>query len=110
MNTVSAPTSFTTGKGHPDFDLRPSDLREILSEGLFTISRGSSVLAIVADKTRDDNTDVLFPLAAQILAEQQTGPRLHWFRSEQPQQSAARASGDAGRRHRKVPRSVVAVG
>ena len=58
-----------TGKGHPDFDLRPADLREILSEALSTISPGSSVLAIVADKTRDDNTDILFPLAAQILAD-----------------------------------------
>ncbi len=69
MSTVSAPASFMTGKGHPDFDLRPADLREILSEALSTISRGSSVLAIVADKTRDDNTDILFPLAAQILAD-----------------------------------------
>ncbi len=69
MSTVSAPASFMTGKGQPDFDLRPADLREILSEALSTISRGSSVLAIVADKTRDDNTDILFPLAAQILAD-----------------------------------------
>jgi len=69
MSTVSAPASFMTGKGHPDFDLCPADLREILSEALSTISRGSSVLAIVADKTRDDNTDILFPLAAQILAD-----------------------------------------
>ena len=69
MSTISAPASFMTGKGHPDFDLRPMELREILSEALSTIPRGSSVLAIVADKTRDDNTDILFPLAAQILAD-----------------------------------------
>ena len=69
MSIVSAPASFMTGKGRPDFDLRPAELREILSEALSTISRGSSVLAIVADKTRDDNTDILFPLAAQILAD-----------------------------------------
>ncbi len=69
MSTISAPASFTTGKGHPDYDLRPTELREILSEALSTIPRGSSVLAIVADKTRDDNTDILFPLAAQILAD-----------------------------------------
>ena len=69
MSIVSAPASFMTGKGHADFDLRPADLREILSEALSTISPGSSVLAIVADKTRDDNTDILFPLAAQILAD-----------------------------------------
>ncbi|MGC2172283.1 MAG: lactate racemase domain-containing protein [Candidatus Sulfotelmatobacter sp.] len=60
-----------TGRGHPDFDLRPGDLREILFEALSTISPASSVLAIVADKTRDDNTDILFPLAAQILADRE---------------------------------------
>jgi nickel-dependent lactate racemase len=69
MTILSAPASFTTGKGHPDFDLRPADLREILSGALSTILPGSSVLAIVADKTRDDNTHILFPLAAQILAD-----------------------------------------
>ena len=69
MSIASAPTSFAAGKGHPDFDLRPADLRKILAEALSTISPDSSVLAIVADKTRDDNTDILFPLAAQILAD-----------------------------------------
>jgi nickel-dependent lactate racemase len=69
MTILSAPASFVAGKGHPDFDLRPADLREILSEALSTILPGSSVLAIVADKTRDDNTDILFPLAAEILAD-----------------------------------------
>ncbi|MGB8493958.1 MAG: lactate racemase domain-containing protein [Candidatus Acidiferrum sp.] len=69
MSIVSAPPSFVTGKGHPNFDLSPTELHEILSDTLSTISPGSSVLTIVADKTRDDNTDVLFPLAAQILAD-----------------------------------------
>ncbi|SPF43851.1 conserved hypothetical protein [Candidatus Sulfotelmatobacter kueseliae] len=69
MSIVSAPASFIVGKGHPDFDLRPADLREILSEALSSIFPGSSILAIVADKTRDDNTDILFPIAAQILAD-----------------------------------------
>jgi lactate racemase len=69
MTTVSAPASFITGKGHRDFDLRPADLREILVDALTSVEPGSSVLSIVADKTRDDNTDVLFPLAAQILAD-----------------------------------------
>lgn len=67
MGIVAAQTSFIKGKGHPDFDLAPAELRDILYEALSTISPGSSVLAIVADKTRDDNTDVLFPLATQIL-------------------------------------------
>jgi len=69
MSIVSAPAAFITGKGQPDFDLSSADLRDILSEALASISPRSSVLAIVADKTRDDNTDILFPLAAQILAD-----------------------------------------
>ena len=44
-------------------------MHNILRQALSTVSPGSSVLAIVADKTRDDNTDVLFPAAAEILAE-----------------------------------------
>jgi nickel-dependent lactate racemase len=69
MSILSAPASFVTGEGRPDFDLRPADLRDILSGALSSILPGSSVLAIVADKTRDDNTDILFPFAAQILAD-----------------------------------------
>jgi len=69
MSIVSVPAAFITGNGHPDFDLAPADLRDILSEALSSISPRSSVLAIVADKTRDDNTDILFPLAVPILAE-----------------------------------------
>ncbi len=69
MSIVSAPASFIIGRGHPNSDLRPADLREILFQALSSISPGSSILAIVADKTRDDNTDILFPIAAQILAD-----------------------------------------
>jgi len=66
MSVVATPVSLG-GKGHPDSDLSPSELRQILAEALSAICAGSSVLAIVADKTRDDNTDVLFPFAAKIL-------------------------------------------
>ncbi len=69
MGTVSAPQSSITGSGHPEFDLTPGDLQTILSQALSTISPGTTVLAIVADKTRDDNTHILFPLVAQILAD-----------------------------------------
>ena len=69
MSIVSAPASVLIGKGHSDFDLRPDDLRAILREALASVEPGASVLAIVADKTRDDNTDILFPLAAQILSD-----------------------------------------
>jgi nickel-dependent lactate racemase len=66
MSVVATPVSLG-GKGHPDSDLSPSELRQILAAALSAIGAGSSVLAIVADKTRDDNTDVLFPFAAKIL-------------------------------------------
>ena len=69
MSVTSAPSSFLTGCGDAHADLAPADLRRILSEALSTVAAGSSVLAIVADKTRDDNTNILFPLAAQTLAE-----------------------------------------
>ena len=65
--SVSAPISSLVGQGSAKSDLSPSELRGILADALAGISRGSKVLAIVADKTRDDNTDVLFPLVAQIL-------------------------------------------
>jgi nickel-dependent lactate racemase len=66
MSLVSVPLG-VAGKGHPNFDLTPDELRQILTESLSTLPPGSSVLAIVADQTRDDNTDILFPIAAQTL-------------------------------------------
>ncbi len=65
MSTKAAPSFI--GKGSPTFDLSKGELREILSEALIHIKPGARVLAIVPDKTRDDNTNVLFPLAADIL-------------------------------------------
>lgn len=67
--SVTALVASVVGAGSPTADLSPSDLREILVEALSGIPHGSSVLAIVADKTRDDNTHILLPLAAQILEE-----------------------------------------
>src|SRR6185436_2919949 len=40
---------------------------------LQALKPGSRVLAIIPDKTRDDNTDILFPMAAEILARKQVG-------------------------------------
>jgi lactate racemase len=57
------------GRGGPELNLSPEELREIVEQGLADISPGERVLAIIPDKTRDDNTDVLFPFAAEILAE-----------------------------------------
>ncbi len=68
--SIKAAPSFI-GKGSPDQDLSPSELRAIIEEALFTIAPGARVLAIIPDKTRDDNTDLLFPFAAEILAARQ---------------------------------------
>lgn len=57
------------GSGSSDSDLSPDDLRRIVNEALSEIGPGENVLAIVPDKTRDDNTDLLFPFAAEILAD-----------------------------------------
>lgn len=61
------------GTGSPDADLSLNDLRVIVEESLSPIASGNRVLAIVPDKTRDDNTDVLFPFAAEILANRKVG-------------------------------------
>ena len=58
-----------TGKGSPESDLTASDFRLIISEALSKIAADSRALAIISDKTRDDNTDALFPIAAEILAD-----------------------------------------
>ena len=39
-----------------------------MREALAAVQPGERVLAIIPDKTRDDNTDVLFPVAADFLA------------------------------------------
>lgn len=57
------------GEGSPDADLLAERLRLIVEKSLAEIPVGSKVLAIVPDKTRDDNTDILFPFAAEFLAE-----------------------------------------
>ena len=67
----SQPAPSFIGKGSPDSDLSPAELREILEQTLLRIAPGARVLAIIPDKTRDDNTDLLFPFAAEILATRQ---------------------------------------
>lgn len=44
------------------------DLPRIVHEALDVIKPGDRVLAIIPDKTRDDNTHVLFPVAAEFLS------------------------------------------
>lgn len=69
MAVATERISVVTGHGDARADLSPAEMHNILRQALSTVSPGSSVLAIVADKTRDDNTDVLFPAAGEILAE-----------------------------------------
>ena len=64
----SEPASPVVGKGAPELDLSPDELRAIINEALSRIAPGARVLAVIPDKTRDDNTDLLFPFAAQALA------------------------------------------
>src|SRR5438874_2762336 len=66
MSLKAAPSFI--GTGSPDLDLSPVELRDILAQTLLTVAPGARVLAIIPDKTRDDNTDTLFPAAAEILA------------------------------------------
>jgi len=67
----SKPAPSFIGKGSPDLRLAPNELREILDQTLLRIAPGARVLAIIPDKTRDDNTDLLFPFAAEILSARQ---------------------------------------
>jgi nickel-dependent lactate racemase len=66
--TMNDSQAYVTGKGGADFDLTPDELFEIVREALSAVRENSRVLAIIPDKTRDDNTDLLFPAAARILA------------------------------------------
>jgi nickel-dependent lactate racemase len=57
------------GRGAAGLSLSPEELRSIVFEALEEIGAGERVLAVVPDKTRDDNTDLLFPFAAQVLSQ-----------------------------------------
>ena len=59
---------FITGSGSPESDLTTDEMRQIVESALSGVPSGSRVLAIIPDKTRDDNTHILFPLAAATLA------------------------------------------
>ena len=65
--TKIAPT--VVGEGSASTDLAPRELRQILEQALLHVAPDARVLAIIPDKTRDDNTDLLFPFAAEILSE-----------------------------------------
>src|SRR2546428_7574491 len=64
----SKPAPAFIGNGAPGSDLSAGELRAILDQALSRVAPGARVLTIIPDKTRDDNTDLLFPFAAEILA------------------------------------------
>src|SRR5438105_12301787 len=64
----SKPAPAVIGRGAPEFELAPAELRAIVEQALLSIAPGARVLAIIPDKTRDDNTDLLFPFATELLA------------------------------------------
>jgi nickel-dependent lactate racemase len=67
----SATLESVVGRGGPTLSLSSEELRAIVTEALADIGSGERVLAIVPDKTRDDNTDQLVPFAAEILAQKE---------------------------------------
>src|SRR5216684_7228682 len=70
---TTAIISAVVGRGAPTLSLSAEELRVIVAEALDGIEIGERVLAIVPDKTRDDNTDLLFPFASEILAQKKVG-------------------------------------
>ncbi|PYR77404.1 MAG: hypothetical protein DMF86_09230 [Acidobacteria bacterium] len=56
------------GEGSSAASLGVNEFRRIAAAALAAIPAGARVLAIVSDRTRDDNTDLLFPVVSQELA------------------------------------------
>jgi len=69
LTRMSAILEAVVGRGGATVSLSGEELRAIVAEALAEIEPGERVLAIIPDKTRDDNTDQLVPFAAEILAE-----------------------------------------
>ena len=68
MEIVRDQHSNVFGSGSPDGDLTDEQMNSIARESLADVPAGVRVLAIIPDKTRDDNTHILFPAAAAALA------------------------------------------
>jgi nickel-dependent lactate racemase len=60
-------STFVIGTGSATADLSATQLVEIVEQALQPIQRDQRILAVIPDKTRDDNTDILFPAAAKLL-------------------------------------------
>ena len=70
---IDATTEIVVGRGAATLSLSPEELSAIVREALADISPRECVLAVVPDKTRDDNTDQLVPFAAEILSQKNVG-------------------------------------
>lgn len=70
---TSKPAISITGRGAPELDLSADELREVVEEALVTLAPDARVLAVIPDKTRDDNVDTLFPIAARAIAHRGIG-------------------------------------
>jgi lactate racemase len=55
------------GRGGADVVLTAGEVREIVEEALRDVAAGTRVLAVIPDRTRDDDTHITFPIAAEIL-------------------------------------------
>ncbi|MFL6467562.1 MAG: lactate racemase domain-containing protein, partial [Pyrinomonadaceae bacterium] len=69
MNLAGLNDEAAIGVGSPESDLEIAQLQQIVEQALAAVPKDSRVLAIIPDKTRDDNTHILFPFAAKILAD-----------------------------------------
>ena len=61
-------TAPVVGEGSAESDLTKAELAVIVEQALDRVTAAERVLAIIPDKTRDDNTDLLFPMAAETLS------------------------------------------
>jgi nickel-dependent lactate racemase len=73
MGPVKLEQATTIGQGSAGSSLSPAEMRAIVESALSAVSAGTRVLAVVPDRTRDDNTDVLFPIATEVLASRHAG-------------------------------------
>jgi nickel-dependent lactate racemase len=55
------------GRGSTSSALAVTDIREIVENALRSVSAKAKVLAIIPDTSRDDNTQILFPLIDEVL-------------------------------------------
>ena len=61
------------GEGSPEANLGRVAMRSIINDALSPIPEGSRVVAIVPDKTRDDTTHILLPMAIDELTDKRLG-------------------------------------